>query len=352
MTATAKYINRLHITTWIVLIFIIISQCCLAQNNSLYDCYMDVKEQINNISESNCCIQKRARIRKIYKQKRENNVLPDSLLLELNQLKNDLDSVSKVLFYAEYNAIENMFNINLKLLLNNSVSDTLRNDSILQYIIPNPYKEWDKGSFIHFVKINSDRIFPYCWNYKNSINQRKMLTFLNISDSLKNELLSNFEWEKLSTKARLGDVNAEDSLIRCFREAIERFDKYPHITSECYDLLLACTHRCTNAYISAFDCNKICFNKRYYDNCSALNNLIYYFRYFYPNVYMFSSYKQYINEDCLTFRYDEYRTYEPEQKYLREIEEYCKKEYGIELHIDIPFLRIDKNAWWYETEEE
>ena len=253
-----------------------------------------------------------------------------------------LDSIGVARYEEMFKKKEKTFVKDLDRLLSFAPKDTDSTNKYLQLCrIDNSY---------YFLKLHTKELLPYCYDLTN-YSQRKMLSLLDISPTLKDSLLRFYKWDDCE-RARLGDTIAENKLIARFSESLQKIetpDDLYDVIQHGHRLLATGTIKSLKAYISAFDRNKVLEITEGKYMTSLLSRLIvdyttffdYYPQYCLLSPAYFSCHK-YSGADremyyCWPFPYEEH--------YIEQIEKFCLDEFGVELHINIPFFNLEDYEW-------
>ena len=183
-----------------------------------------------------------------------------------------------------------------------------------------------------------------------------MLLFLEPSQAIKDSLLNNYEWYDWQ-RARLGDTIAENRFIEKFLKDLKNLKNSSDLENLIWVghfLLRIGTEKTLKTYLSALDCNKIFeFQDGFF--FSAFRCLIadrgsffdYYPQYcLLSEAYMRTHIDEYANRGNIYYRH----VTDYEQRYINQLEEFCLKEFGIELHIKIPFFEMHNYGWLEEAQ--
>lgn len=214
----------------------------------------------------------------------------------------------------------------------------------------------DRNNF-YFLKLHSKELLPYCFDF-NKEYQRRMLPLLELTQEIKDSLLNNYEWY-VWERVRLGDTITENRQIERFLNSVKNLKNSNDLQNLIWNghfLLKNGTEKSLKTYLSALDCNKIFeFQGREESIYSAFRCLIAYresiFDY-YPQycllseAYLRTHMDGYANRGYIYYRY----ATDYERRYINQLEEFCLKEFGIELHIKIPFFEMI-NYIWLESEK-
>lgn len=209
----------------------------------------------------------------------------------------------------------------------------------------------------YFLKLHSKELLPYCFDFNNEY-QRYMLLFLEPSQAIKDSLLNNFKWYDWQ-RARLGDTIAENREIEDFLNVLKNLknsNDLQKLTRYGHFLLRIGTEKSLKTYLSALDCNKIYEFDDFRDGLffSAFSCLIAFrgsFFDYYPQYCLLSEAYMRAHMDEDANRGDLYYRHvtDYERRYINQLEEFCLKEFGIELHINIPFFEMNNYGWLEEA---
>lgn len=289
-------------------------------------------ETLNKLSNERVTLN--TQISNIYRLADYNKHLPDSDKVKLAELKPKLDSVTRLAHEAYLKMNEAEFNQRLKDVLEEDPKDRRKTYDKLGWLYSK--KEW-----YYLIERHTDELLPYV-NYdykKNSVNKR-ILILINTPQNLKDSLLrlDNLDIEE---RARLGDTVAENAIIKGYETSLKNPTKEFKFLAWGEKLLYAGTDKCMKAYIAGFDNNHILYFEESKEKAAVLVYLLSQFSTYYPQVYIISNVKTANHKDASRWRLNGDKLFEVEKEYIRELEQYCLKEYGVELDIELPFLEVD-----------
>lgn len=264
-----------------------------------------------------------------------------------------LDSIGVSRYNESFNEAENRFLNDFSKLLQFNPHNT---DSTCKYLtLCSQHSRY-------FLKSHSNDLLPYCFDYKNNVVQRNILALLDISKELKDSLLLYPKWERWE-RASLGDTIAENEYIDSFHNklaSIKTEQDMDYLLEYGHILLAIGTERSLKTYIAALDCNKVF--KRDMGECqymiSALGKMMidysmHSFFHYYPQYCLLSPDYALAHRDGDSFRPYPFCAYPThfEERYVEQIEKFCLEEFGIELHVDIPFLILSKYNYYLSDKE-
>ena len=271
--------------------------------------------------------------------------MTDSLQKEIDKICNQLDSLSYIEFCKENQKLKNNYDTLLNRLIN---SNNKQSDYFLKNLFgfPTP-REFYK--YYYYIKKNSELIIPYCSDYKKDWFQRRVLISLDIPNNLKDSLLILKDKLSLSERAKLGDESAEDSLINIFKYQVENTQSRSELRdleTTIDDLLFVNSKKCLNTIIDYLGSNILMETKKNEYIISALYVIIYEYSMFYPDCYELSTVNLWYHSNSWYDRnwYNKEQRSKMlhyEKRYIEQIQNYCLKQFGRILNIDLPFLYFE-----------
>jgi len=317
-----KKIIFITITTYFSFVSLLELKC---QNNELWNAW----DKFTNES-----VALNTQISNIYRYADYNKHLPDSDKVKLAILKPKLDSVTHLAHktYLEMNEAE--FNQRLKDVLAEDPKDWRKTYDKLSWLYSK--KEW-----YYLIAKHTDELLPYVdYDYKKNSSNQRILILINTPQNLKDSLLQ-LDGLDIEERARLGDTAAENAIIKGYRESLENPTTEFRFLTWGEKLLYAGTEKCMKAYVSGFDNNHILHPEQSREKTAVLVYLLSQFSVYYPQVYITSNVKTANHKDPSRWRLNGDKLFEVEEEYIQELEQYCRKEYGVELDIELPFLEVD-----------
>lgn len=259
-----------------------------------------------------------------------------------------LDSIGIVHYREAFKRKEQAFLKDFYKLLSFDPVNTDSTDIYLRYL--GGFDSSDPHNY-YFLKLHSNELLPYCFDF-NKKYQRRMLPFLELSKEIKDSLLNSYEWNDWQ-RARLGDTIAEGRMIEGFLAILRNLKDSEDLRNLIWNghfLLKIGTEKTLKTYLCALDCNKIFEFREDELILSAFRCLIAYhesFFDFYPQYcllsedYMRAHMDGYVNRGDIYYRF----ATDYERRYIKQLEDFCLKEFGIELDVNIPFFELIDYSW-------